>query len=158
MYCQICSKKTATVHFTELAGAKKVEVHICQDCADEKGFLLDMGSYAAELMSDAAGKKAPEKEAPKGAGCHVCGMKYADFKSSGRLGCGACYEVFRNNLGGIIRKIHGSGLHVGKTPDLSGEALKRRTLDQHRRRLREMVIQERFEEASRLRDIIKSLE
>ncbi len=156
MYCQICSKKTATVHFTELARNKKVEVHICQDCADEKGFLLDIGSYAAELAAELPGKKGAGREPP--AVCGGCGMRYSDFKSSGRLGCGACYEVFRHNLGAIIRKIHGSGVHVGKTPELSGEAVKRRVLEQHRRKLRELVSQERFEDASRLRDIIKNLE
>ncbi len=157
MYCQICTKKTATVHFTELAGNKKVEVHICQDCADEKGFLLDIGSYAAELATGLPGKKGAVRE-PPAAACGECGMRYSDFKSSGRLGCGACYEVFRHNLGAIIRKIHGSGVHVGKTPDLSGEAVKRRLLEQHRRKLRELVSRERFEDASKLRDIIKNLE
>lgn len=157
MYCQICKKKSATVHFTELNEGKKVEVHICQDCADEKGFLLDMGNYASKLFSGLAGKKTGVEKTSDEA-CRSCGMKYSDFKSSGRLGCGECYEVFRLKLGGVIRKIHGSSLHVGKSPDLTGEALRRREIEQHRRKLRELVSQERFEEASRLRDKIKSME
>ena len=157
MYCQICNRKTATVHFTELSGNKKAEVHICQDCADEKGFLLDIGNYAAELAAGLPREKEARRD-PAAPVCRECGMRYSDFKSSGKLGCGACYEVFRHNLGAIIRRIHGSGVHVGKTPDLSGEAVKRRVLEQHRRKLRELVSQERFEDASKLRDIIKNLE
>lgn len=157
MYCQICNKKSATVHFTELSGSKKVEVHICQDCVDEKGFLLDMGNYASKLFSGLPEKKAGGGKTSADA-CRACGMKYSDFKSSGRLGCGVCYEVFRLKLSEVIRKIHGSSLHAGKTPDLSGEALRRREIEQHRRKLRELVSQERFEEASKLRDRIKSME
>jgi protein arginine kinase activator len=157
MYCQICRKKSATVHFTELSGNKKVEVHICRDCADEKGFLLDLGSYAAELFSGLKDKRKPE-DSSGAQECGLCGMKYADFKSSGKLGCGDCYTAFAGNLSGVIRKIHGSSVHAGKTPGLSGELLKRRELARRRRELRELVSQERFEEASRMRDLIKSLE
>lgn len=157
MYCQICNKKTATVHFTELAGGKKVEVHVCRDCADEKGLLLDAGGYAAGLWAQAGGGVKAEGF-PQGKTCGICGMAYSDFRSSGRLGCGACYDSFKTGLAGIIRRIHGGAVHVGKSPVLSEEALKMRVLRQHRKKLRELVSQERFEEASRVRDIIKNLE
>lgn len=157
MYCQVCNKKTATVHFTELAGGKKIEVHVCRECADEKGLLLDSGGYGAQLWAHAgAGVKGDSP--PHGRTCVSCGMAYSDFKSSGRLGCCACYESFKTSLAGIIRRIHGAGLHAGKSPELSGSALKMRMLSQHRKKLRELVSQEKFEEASRIRDIIKSLE
>ncbi len=159
MYCQICKQKSATVHFTELEGGKKTEIHICQDCAEEKGFLADAAGFASKLFTEY-----PEKEKPFGSGfirvkgCAVCGMKYADFRASGRLGCGACYETFADKLSAVVRKVHGSAVHVGKSPDLTGDALRRRDIKRHRRRLKELVIQERFEEASRLRDMINELE
>ncbi len=154
MDCQICGKNSATIHFTELSGGKKIEVHVCRHCADEKGLLIDAGQYAAELWDKPGGGRSDSKTFA----CRVCGMKYSDFKASGRLGCGACYEAFRDELGPVIQKIHGSSVHLGKAPDLSGEALRRRILFQHRRKLRELVSQERFEEASRIRDVIKNLE
>lgn len=158
MYCQVCKKKTATVHFTELSGKEKVEVHICQDCADEKGFLLDLGNYASELIAELAGKTGFHEGAAPPQRCGACGRTFSDFKAKGRLGCGECYDAFGSVLAGIIRKIHGNAAHTGKSPDISGDAIKRRLLEKHRRELNELVRQERFEEASKLRDIIKSME
>lgn len=157
MYCQICNKKSATVHFTELAGGKKVEIHVCRDCADEKGLLLDAGGYMDALWEQ-SGKASREQSSRAGQTCSFCGMAYSDFRNSGKLGCGACYESFKTSLAGIIRRIHGAGVHAGKSPELSGEALRTRMLVQHRKKLRELVSQEKFEEASRVRDLIKSLE
>jgi protein arginine kinase activator len=158
MYCQICKKKIATVHFTEISENKKVEIHICRDCAEDKGFLLDIGSYPLGLKYGPEADKGKEKEPAVQPRCSLCGMKYSDFRKSGKLGCGNCYEVFGEKLERIIKKIHGNSVHLGKTPDLSGEAQKRRLLERRRRKLKELVSQERFEEASRLRDIIKSME
>jgi protein arginine kinase activator len=38
MLCQICGKNPATVHYTEAHDNKMSEIHVCENCAEEKGF------------------------------------------------------------------------------------------------------------------------
>jgi len=153
MFCQICKKKSATVHYTELSDNKRLEIHVCQDCAGKQGLFFDTGGFISEIASGSAGKEAGERR------CPGCGMSYPDFKSSGRLGCGRCYGVFEHNLGGLIRKIHGSARHTGKAPFLKEDVSGRQALiESHRERIKNLIIEERFEEAAKLRDTIKKME
>ena len=43
MQCQICGKKPAIVHFTEIVNNKKSEFHVCEKCAEEKGYHVPLG-------------------------------------------------------------------------------------------------------------------
>ena len=38
MLCQVCKKREATIHFTNVVGSKVEKIHICPHCAEEKGF------------------------------------------------------------------------------------------------------------------------
>jgi len=42
MLCQICGKNTATLHFTQIVENKMSEYHLCEQCAEEKGFTEQM--------------------------------------------------------------------------------------------------------------------
>ena len=37
MLCQICGKRPASVHFTEIHDNKMSEIHVCERCAEDKG-------------------------------------------------------------------------------------------------------------------------
>ena len=41
MTCEICGKKPATVHYTAYENSQPKEMHVCHDCAVEKGILVD---------------------------------------------------------------------------------------------------------------------
>ena len=175
MTCDLCSKNEATVHLTETINDQSRELHLCEACAREKG------AEAAEQLS---GKGGPEEEFPAGglaellAGlsdlgtklpegtetakvvCPQCGMTYEDFRKSGRLGCGRCYETFRRFLAPLLKRIHGSTEYHGRVP----HAVEQKTVDlkeelsQLKEKLKTAVGAESFEEAARLRDRIRSLE
>ncbi|HYR68755.1 MAG TPA: hypothetical protein VER77_02670, partial [Candidatus Dormibacteraeota bacterium] len=38
MQCQLCGKRPAVVHFTEIVNNKKSEYHVCEKCAEERGY------------------------------------------------------------------------------------------------------------------------
>jgi protein arginine kinase activator len=91
--------------------------------------------------------------------CRICGMSYRDFARAGRLGCSRCYETFEDRLDPLLRRIHGSGRHMGKAPaKASGAARARRELEELRRQLSAAVAQEAYEKAAELRDRIKAIE
>lgn len=37
MICQECQVQQATLHFTKIVNGKKTEMHVCEQCAREKG-------------------------------------------------------------------------------------------------------------------------
>ena len=119
MQCDICGKKKATVHLTEIVDEQMSEMHLCEECARNKSTQMEqqfgLGDLLAGLSADVG--KGPAKADGKNALiCQACGLNYEDFRKFGRLGCGDCYNSFKENLAGLLRKIHGSNRHLGKAP------------------------------------------
>src|SRR5262245_22553926 len=116
MTCDFCNKKEAAVHLSEMINGEARELHLCEPCAKEKGITAAQGFGLGEMLAGMAeiGTK-KEKAAPKPT-CRTCGCTYDDFRKSGRLGCGACYDTFRRYLTPLLRRVHGSSSHVGKKP------------------------------------------
>jgi len=86
-------------------------------------------------------------------------MTYYDFQKKGRLGCGKCYGTFQKKLAELLKKIHGSDRHVGKTPYKEEKPRKgAEDLERLRGELEELIKKEEFEKAAVLRDRIKELE
>lgn len=161
MICQICNKKLATVHLTEIINDQMTELHICENCAKAKGIaglgqpfglqdllagLVDFGVPVGD------GKKVVDK-------CPNCKMTYEDFRKTGRFGCSQCYETFKETLEPLLKKIHGSVQHLGKSPMTSGESFDRKKeLQEFQLRLQRAIQAEAFEEAAKIRDKIRELE
>jgi protein arginine kinase activator len=114
----------------------------------------------SDLLAGLAEFGKPVKEAEAvSVKCPKCGLTYSDFKKIGRLGCGDCYITFKKYLGPLLKRIHGSSQHVGKSPLKVTKVLKKKIdLQELRNRLQKLIEQEAFEEAAKLRDQIKELE
>ena len=156
--CQRCKKQQATVHLTEILQNEKRERHLCEDCAREEGVAVKAQVNLQDILSgmleahQAAGKEANLT-------CPDCGITYAEFRNQGRLGCPHDYEVFAEPLKEVLEKVHGGTVHTGKLPERAGADTKaQRELMQLRRQLQEAVDNEKYEEAARLRDLIKTKE
>lgn len=157
MKCQRCPKQ-ATYHITEVYGDDKFdELHVCEDCA-KKYF----NEPAPSGGKKAAGGKPAEPAAaadPGGKQCDVCGLKFVEFRNSGRLGCPHDYDAFKEELVPLLESIHGDTRHQGKTPRRLPKAKSAHSeLTQLRKRLAKAVTDEAYEEAARLRDRIKEME
>lgn len=160
MLCDICGKNPATVHLTEIVDEQMNELHLCEECARQKSAQMEQQFGLSDLLAGLAEfeKPAVDKEAA-GLKCPNCKLTYADFKKIGRLGCGECYVTFRKYLAPLLRKIHGSSQHFGKSPARAAKAPKKKPdLQDLRDRLQKAVADEEFEEAARIRDQIKELE
>ena len=162
MLCDICGKNPATVHLTEIIDDQMNELHLCEQCANQKSMQMEQQFGLSDLLGGLAGfeKSAKEKDAGVVAvKCPNCALTYADFKKLGRLGCSECYVAFRKYLGPLLKKIHGSVLHFGKSPfKVSRPADEGADLQALRNQLQKAIETEAFEEAARLRDEIKEME
>ena len=161
MLCDICGKNQATVHLTEIVDDQMAELHLCEACARQKSENMEqqfgLGDFMAGLVD--IGKPAQEKEDTT-LKCKKCGLVYSDFKKIGRLGCSECYAAFKKHLGPLLKRIHGSTQHLGKVPLKETKVSGRKVMDLNhlKEKLQKAIEIEAFEEAARLRDLIKELE
>ncbi len=160
MLCEICKQAQATVHLTEIINEQMTELHLCESCANQKGAQVESHFGLSDLLSGLADfSKTQEPEEVSTKACPTCGMTYDDFRKVGRLGCSDCYVTFKRSLGGLLKRIHGSPIHLGKSPVRLVKPHKAKTeLTELKRKLERAIEDEAFEEAARLRDQIHQME
>ena len=160
MLCDICGKNPATVHLTEIIDEQMSELHLCEECARQKSEQMEQQFGLSDLLAGLAEFEKPSKDLEAvSLKCANCGLTYSDFKKIGRLGCGECYSAFRKYLGPLLKRIHGSNIHYGKSPLTVTKVLKKKIdLQDLRQKLQKAIETEAFEEAARIRDQIRELE
>ena len=161
MLCEECGLRPATIHLTKVLGSSRTERHLCAECAKEKGeldFIMNPHISIAGMLSGMLTQAECPAQQP-GDRCEVCGKTYDDFAKVGRLGCGACYSRFESRLDPVLKRIHGSVEHIGKTPKRRPSTVRlKKQIDGLRKQLDAAVKQEAYEEAAALRDRIRELE
>jgi len=165
MKCDKCTR-TATVHLTEIHGGKKIERHLCEQCAAQaEGLPVKAHTPINELLTNFvlahSGMQAQEKETAST--CGQCGISWADFRQTGLFGCEQDYTFFDKDLTPLIQRAHdGATHHVGKVPTRrggSGVPAKRMVdLSRLRKELARAVETEDYERAAKLRDQIRQAE
>lgn len=159
MLCQLCQKNEATIEFTEIINDETIQLHLCEQCAHEKGIEMEQHFSIADLLAGMGDLTEGAEAREVAAKCPECGMTWYDFGKMGRLGCGECYKAFRQNLLPLLKRIHGSTRHTGKVK--AGRicsTAKKPELQELRQKLRRAVEAEEFEDAAKIRDKIRELE
>ena len=158
MKCENCNDREATVHYTEIEGNEKREIHLCEECYREKLMPVQKVLDVADLLKGLLQGAMKEQGAAAKAICPTCGISLAEFRSAGRLGCPNDYHVFSEAIGPLIKKLQHDDRHVGKVPSHAGAALERENkLIRLRRELERAVQREEYEKAATLRDRIRAL-
>ena len=158
MKCQQCSNP-ATVHLTNIENNKKREVHLCQKCAEAQQLIkkqeLNLPAILQSLIGQHVG---PLTDELSRLACPCCGIRYMEFRAAGRLGCPNDYHVFRAGLEPLLHRIHRATRHQGKRPRRGLSLERQAELVDLRTRMRAAVEAEQYEEAARLRDLIRQKE
>jgi len=170
MICDLCKKRQATVHVTEIINNEMTELHLCEDCAKKKSFQMEQHFGLADLLAGLSDLDVPlEETKQRKLKCSNCGLNYEDFKKIGRLGCGECYNTFRQNLVPLLKRIHRATKHVGSVPlkkeikhkeeekKVEVHETKESKIEMLKRQMQEAVEEEAFEKAARIRDKINEL-
>ena len=172
MYCELCKKNPATIHYTKIVNGYKEERHLCEQCANSLkepgGGFPTLGLMPDFSMADFIGgffnpesQSQPfvQKNMTAHDACPMCGMTAGEFRRVGRVGCSNCYSYFAEYMPGLIQRIHGNSCHTGKVP-VRGEAklAEKQKIVQLRQALQQAISEEQFERAAELRDEIRRLE
>ncbi len=165
MVCQECKQKPASVHITQIINNDKTKISLCEDCArayqHQLGFNFEpnfsIHKFLANLLDHEPVVGKPARAS--GEQCPQCGLTYSQFGQLGRLGCDRCYQVFAGRLEPLLRRIHGGFAHGGKVPRRTGGAIRvKQELRRLKAELQQLVAQEEFERAAKVRDTIRQLE
>jgi len=158
MKCQLCSNP-ATIHLTEIVDSQKKEIHLCQACAEGQNLVqkqeLNLPAILQTLIGQHLGQPS---DVLSRLSCPACGIKYMEFRAQGRLGCPHDYRVFRVGLEPLLQRIHRATRHVGKAPQRVVPAERHAERVELRSRLQAAIEAEAYEEAARLRDLLKQKE
>jgi protein arginine kinase activator len=156
--CDSCSKP-ATVHLTDIVNGHKKEVHLCEACAEKRQLIQHQELNLAMILQSVLGQHVdPVTDELARLACPACGIKYMEFRAEGRLGCPHDYAVFQAGLVPLLERIHRSCRHRGKRPRRAPSAAGLAELVQLRQQLRRAVEAEAYEEAGRLRDLLRQKE
>lgn len=148
MLCESCHKNEATVHLTQVIDGTVKKMHLCGECAAKSGVDVQSPVELADLLLGL-------KRAADDTSCPKCNMRRSDFKKTGRLGCPACYDAFKEELMPLLKSMHRGTQHAGKTPHRASAAGEAENVEALERQLQEAIAHEQYERAAQLRDRIR---
>jgi protein arginine kinase activator len=161
MKCEICGLKDAVIHIRQIQKDLVHELHICEECAQEKGLIreeeseLPISNLLSGLLEgkDVTGANEVREVCPR------CGLKASEFRKQGKLGCPECFKAFEKDVKAIVSQMAARPRHTGKVPrTLAVEQSAGAMGEGLRVELREAVEREEYELAARLRDRLRELE
>lgn len=172
MKCERCNRP-ATIHLTEIKHGKKIEKHLCEQCAAASEGLATKGHTPInELLTNFVMAHAGLTKEPS-TSCQQCGITWSEFRQGGLFGCEHDYDVFETQLTPLLQRAHEGGTHhIGKQPrrrvgksaaaGASAEApakpARRIDINKLRKELLRAVQAEDYERAALLRDEIRKTE
>jgi protein arginine kinase activator len=163
MKCDNC-KNPATVHLTEIKNGKKIEKHLCEQCAaQQEGLPVKSHTPINELLTNFVLAHSGQLSKEQSLTCEICGVTWAEFRQNGLLGCEHDYAMFEKELTPLLQRAHeGQTHHVGKVPTRRGGTgvPTKKTVDMAklRKELQRVVEAEDYERAAKIRDQIREAE
>lgn len=155
MLCTECKKNNATVFYTQTINGNKTELALCKECASNFG-MPSTTSLFSDLFSLPFTLDSTPKTLKK---CSLCASTERDFIKDGKVSCPECYNTFKDELERAIKRIHGNVTHIGRAPSkYKKQNDKRNKLESLRKKLEELIKNEEYENAAKVRDQIRAIE
>lgn len=165
MLCQKCKKNEANVHLVKMVNGKKSDVWLCENCAKtisdiSVGVVGNMNEESLQSLLGGLFEELDKYNGPKmDVVCKNCGLTYSEFKKTKEVGCGKCYESFKDELDEQIIEVQGNIFHSGKIPKKNPtRIIKESSISELQEKLKSAILKEEYEKAAIIRDKIKLLE
>ena len=158
MKCDKCGKQSVYRSTLILNGVSQT-TNLCRDCAIKEGvFANEPTSLFEEMFSPFFGFMPFENV--EDVTCPVCKTTLKQFKSTGKLGCANCYEVFSKEISKLVGKIAPHGRHKQETikKNKTTKQTKEDKIAELKNELALAVKEERYEDAGKIKKQIQKLE
>ncbi|MBN1836210.1 MAG: UvrB/UvrC motif-containing protein [Spirochaetales bacterium] len=161
MKCEICGAREAVIHIQQVIGKERVDLHLCEECAVERGITSTQDRIELSISNLINGLVEVRKKKKPAANlvCPGCGSAWEAVNRREKMGCPECYTTFHREIRQALRRALGKAQHRGRLP---------RRLSTYKTFLVDMVKlkeglddalkREDYEKAARLRDRIRELE
>jgi protein arginine kinase activator len=163
MKCEICGARKAVIHIQQVIGKERVDLHLCEECALERGIGGGTGesdhlelSISNMLNGLVDIRDMKEK---KNAVCPQCGSNWDAIRKREKIGCAECYSTFSREIHFLLEKMGAQPSHRGKLPK-GLNTYKTFLIDvvKLKEGLKDALKREDYEKAARIRDRIQDLE
>ena len=156
MICDICGVRDAMVMVQQVSNNVRKEVHLCLQCAAQRGLSTHNGKLEmslAGLFDSISNARRNQRH------CPVCGTSSGELTKNQRLGCPECYNIFAEQLRHILEEKGVAGTYTGSMPQRLAN-FKSVLVDrmQLKVKLEQSVAQEEYEKAAMYRDRLKALD
>lgn len=158
MKCEICGEKEAVLFVQQVTATRTIEMHICLDCAKEKGISTSF-SVKNKFAGNFLDKEQNANNSAENVSCPICGLTLADLRRQNLSGCPECYTVFKSEIFSILKSYKIEGTYHGSLPKKLPNF--RSTLTDRmffQTKLAEAVAIEDYEKAAVYRDRLKALD
>lgn len=144
-----CNEKKC-IHVTDVKNFNvEKEFNLCNKCGVEYmnnplivSFIEKIFNFLGEIF------KSKVKSEPLVPTCPYCGHTLNDFLKNSRMGCGHCYDYFREQIMPLIESLHKKTVHIGKTP----KNIKRFSKEQLQKELQRAIDSEDYKRAKEVKD------
>jgi protein arginine kinase activator len=153
MLCDICGRREAVLFVTQSHNGEKKEIHLCAQCAKERGLNADSALLAKSLGDLVKELDKTEKV------CYACGHKLKTILKTGQVGCPECYTAFKDEIKQMFVSKGRDLPYTGSMPknlDHFRSVITDRIAIQHK--LEDSVKKENYEKAAMYRDFLKVLD
>ena len=173
MLCQNCNKNNANVKYTQIINGHKKEMMLCEECSEKLGINkmnfnmpIDFSSFFGGMLEEENSNFMQLFPEVKELKCKNCNMTYDEFINLGKLGCSSCYDAFSEKIDPMLKRIHGSNRYLGRKANLENkkDEIKNKEIESKKsekenleQSLKKAILEERYEDAAKIRDQIKGL-
>ena len=178
MNCENCGKKEATIRYYRNINGVEKQMNLCEECSKKLGIEKEMNFNMPIDFSSFWGGFFEDFETPSlfnlvtGGNelkCKGCNNTFDNILSTGRFGCPECYETFENEIDELLNRMHGKNRHIGRlgssekikvdnSTTKENELKENSKLEELKAKLKDLIKEEKYEEAAKVRDEIKKLE
>ena len=160
MKCDRCGKESV-YHSKLIVNGVSQTTNLCRECAVKEGvFATEPTSIFDDMFSVFSDFLPFEKV--EDIVCPVCKTSLREYKNTRLLGCGNCYEVFKDEIKSIIDKIAPNSEHKQEAIKIAQKPKTKQTKQEKIAKLRsdmsEAVAEERYEDAAKIKKQIAKLE
>ena len=159
MKCDKCGMPSV-YHSTLIVNGMSQKTSLCRECAIKEGVFNQGTSLFDDMFSNFANILGYEQV--ENIVCPVCKTSLREFKSTSKLGCPNCYDMFREEISSIIKRIAPFATHKQETIKTKPKKTEKLTKDEKIKQLRDdmklAVSEERYEDAAKIKKQILKLE
>jgi len=158
MKCDMCGDRPAVIFVQQISKGSSLELHLCEECARERGFPTDENKVDISLGGILTGALDGSNQTfEKESACPSCGLTLSAIKRGRKAGCAECYKNFRGEIVAILRREGIEPSYGGPLPrTLAAFRSPRADAESLRRELKKAIEREDYELAAYYRDRIKA--